>query len=112
MTTAVDQAAGWAREMTRQEARGPGDMENTWRRLENRYGISFNTFWSLRYRKPKEIVASVYLRLHAAYRAEHQRQMRKLANEIAITEAVAGIDNPVIREVQTLVDSHEGQNED
>jgi len=63
VSSAVDQAAVWARELTRQEARGPGDLSNAWRRLEARYGVPAATFWSLRYRKPKDILASVYFRL-------------------------------------------------
>jgi hypothetical protein len=48
----VDEAADWARRLTQAEARGPGDIENAWRRLETRYGVSFHTWWALRYRKP------------------------------------------------------------
>ncbi len=101
---AVDQAAGWARALTQSEARGPGDLDNAWQRLEARYGVPASTFWSLRYRKPKDIVASIYLRLRGAYEAECQRQMRKLHHEIEITKAIAGADHAAVRAAEALVD--------
>jgi hypothetical protein len=99
----VDEAAAWARELTLREARGPGDRENAWRRLEARYGITFGAFWSLRYRRPKAILASLYLRLRAAYAAECERQRRKLEHEIAITRATAGPDHPAVVAAQIVV---------
>jgi hypothetical protein len=101
---AVEQAATWAKELTRREVRGPGDLENAWRRLEARYGVPAHTFWSLRYRKPKDILASIYFRLSGAYQAEVERQMRMLANELAITKAIAGPDHSVVRKIEALVD--------
>ena len=46
---------------------------------------------------------SVYERLKAAYRAECERQMRKLADEIKITEEIAGLDSSAVRAAKTLV---------
>ena len=100
---AVEQAASWARELTRREVRGPGDLENAWRRLEARYGVPVNTFWQLRYRRPKDIVASLYFRLSGAYQAECERQMRRLKYEIEITKAIAGPDHAVVRKIEALV---------
>lgn len=100
----VDEAAEWARALTQRECLGPGDIENSWRRLETRYGINYGAFWSLRYRKPKAILASIYLRLQAAYEAECRRQMRKLKHEIAITKAVAGPNHPAVASAQAVVD--------
>lgn len=100
----VDEAAAWARELTRREARGPGDMENAWQRLETRYGVPASAFWALRYRKPKDILASVYFRILAAYEAECARQMRKLEHEIAITKAKAGPDHHSVLAAQAVVD--------
>lgn len=99
----VDEAATWARDLTRREARGPGDMENAWRRLEARYGVPWRTFWSLRYRKPREIGASIYQRLAAAYEAERERQMRLLRHDIETTKKIAGADCAAVREAEALV---------
>lgn len=106
----VDQAADWARELTRAEARGPGDIENAWRRLEHRYGVPASTFWGLRYRKPKDVLASVYIRLRAAYQAECERQIRKLQHEITITKAIAGAAGAAVRAASAL--AREGRGED
>lgn len=100
----VEEASGWAKRLTMREARGPGDLENAWRRLEARYAIPWRTFWALRYRKPRGIEASIYARIQAAYQFECERQQRKLAIEIEITKAVAGPNHAAIRAASALVD--------
>lgn len=101
--TAASEARGWANELVRREAKGPGDMESAMRRLEARYGIPWRTFWTLRYRPPTDVLTGVYRRLAAAYHAECERQMRKLQHEIEITKLVAGSDAPVILSAIALV---------
>jgi hypothetical protein len=104
----VDEAARWAKWLTHAEARGPGDMEPAWRRLEARYGVAWRTFWALRYRKPREITASVYARLSAAYQAERERQLRLLQHDMEITRTIAGPDHAAVRSAQALVgEDHE-----
>lgn len=103
----VDQAADWAKALTRSETRGPGDQPSAWRRLEARYGISTHTFWSLRYRKPQDIAVSIYMRLQAAYQAECERQRRHLEHEIEITKAITGASNPVVAQAEALVRAEE-----
>jgi hypothetical protein len=89
----VDRAVTWSKKLTRMKASGPGDMENAMRRIEREYGIEYGVLWALRYRKPKDILASWYFRLKAAYEAECQRQVRMLQHEIEITKAMgAGAD--------------------
>lgn len=100
----VERAATWANWLTQSEARGPGDRENAWRRLETKYGITFGAFWALRYRRPKAILTSIYFRLQAAYEAECQRQLRKLQHEIEITKAIAGADHAVVASIEAVVD--------
>ena len=99
----VDQAAIWAKELTSRESRGPGDMENAWRRLEARYGISFGTFWALRYRKPHNIFIEIFAQLHSAYQAECERQMRKLAHEIEITKKITGASHAAVAASEAVV---------
>jgi hypothetical protein len=101
--TAVDQAVSWAKRLTHSESRGPGDMENAWRRLEAKYGIPWRSFWSLRYRRPSEIAASIYLRLQAAYEAECERVLRRAQHELTLTKAKAGINHAVVAEAEALV---------
>lgn len=99
----VDQAAQWAKRLTQTEARGPGDLENAWHRLEGRYGVPWRTFWALRYRKPRDITAYLFDRLRAAYEAECARQMRLHAHELEITKAITGPDCPAVVAAAALV---------
>lgn len=107
----VDQAAGWAKHLTQREARGPGDMENAWHRLEARYGVPWRAFWALRYRKPRDITVSLYHRLHSAYVAECERQQRLLAHEIETTKTITGSHTAAIRAAETLVGSAESEDD-
>ncbi len=91
MSTAhVEEAAEISKWLTRREAIGPGDMENAWRRLEVRYGLPWRLFWSLRYRRPSTIASHYYLKLHAVYQAERERQMKLLRHETFVTAQIAG----------------------
>lgn len=108
-TALVDQAAGWAKALTQREARGPGDIENAWRRLESRYGIGWRVFWALRYRKPTFLTASTFSAIYSAYRAECERQMRKLQNEIETTKAITGTSHSYVDEISALVGSDYAQ---
>jgi hypothetical protein len=100
----VDQAERWARFLTQVETRGPGDIENAWSRLERKYGVPSRTFWSLRYRKPKQMLVSIYMGLRAAYEAECQRQFRRYQHEIAIAHQIGAVADPLAAEAAALVD--------
>lgn len=80
----VEEAKGWAKSLVDREYSGPGQME----RASQKTGIDYSIFWSLRYRKPKTIITSIYFRLKAAYDAESSRQERLYNIERAITKAV------------------------
>lgn len=101
----LDQAVVWSKDLTRMKSRGPGDTENAMRSIEREYGIDYGFLWSLRYRRERlrTISISVYESIRAAYRAECERQMRKLNNDIARTEEITGPGNPAVREVKALV---------
>jgi hypothetical protein len=103
--TYLDQAANWSKDLTRMKARGPGDTENAMRQIEREYGIDYGFLWSLRYRRERLriISVSVYETIRAAYRAECERQMRKLGNEIKRTEQIAGPDSNAVRAAKALV---------
>lgn len=103
----VDQAAEWSNALVQREARGPGDLPNAMERIERRYGVPYSAMWALRYRRPKDILASVYFRLHAAYQAECERQRKVLEHELAITEALAGSDHPAVVAAKALVDARD-----
>ena len=104
-TAYLDQAAMWSKDLTRMKSRGPGDIENAMRQIEREYGVDYGFLWSLRYRRDRlrTISISGYESIRAAYRAECERQMRKLENEIARTEEITGADNAAVRKAKTLV---------
>lgn len=83
----AQQARTWADDLVRRETRGPGDMPRAMRRLEQRYGIPWRTFWELRYRPPADVFHGVWERLRQAHLAESERQLRLLKHEIEITKA-------------------------
>ncbi len=99
----VDEAARIANDLAAREMRGPGDLPNAMERLERRYALPSRSFWSLRYRRPKSICASILLKLLAAYQAECERQMRQLQHEIEITRLATGPAHPAVRAAEALV---------
>ena len=101
--SAVDDAQYWAKQMVQHESRGIGDLENAMHRLEQRYGISWRTFWSLKYRPPVDVFVGVYLQLKSAYEAECDRQERHFKNERTLTEAKAKALTPLIRAADFMV---------
>jgi len=105
-TAYLDQAAHWSKDLTRMKSRGPGDIENAMRRVEREYGIDYGFLWSLRYRRDRlrTISISVYEGIRAAYRAECERQMRKLENEIKRTEEIVGPDSAAVHAAKALLD--------
>jgi hypothetical protein len=104
-TAYLDQAANWSKDLTRMKSRGPGDIENAMRQIEREYGIDYGFLWSLRYRRDRLriISVSVYETIRAAYRAECERQMRKLENDIKRTEETAGAHSNSVRAAKALL---------
>ncbi len=107
MSTAVKEARAMADWLVQQESRGNGDLENTMRRLETRWGVPWRTFWSLRYRPPKDILMGTYEGIKAAYLAECERQKRRLEHEIEITKAM-GVTGPALDAAEALVRESKG----
>ena len=101
----IDEAAEWGKSLTRMRARGPGDTENAMRSIERDYGVDYWILWRLRYRKSalRDIGVTAYMRLKAAYQAECERQIRRLQDEIAIT------DPNYVATAQALVRETEGK---
>jgi len=106
----VEEAAHWAKAIVDREARCPGDLRNAMSRVARRNGLSVNLLWSLRYRKPKDILASAYFSLRSAYEAECERQLRLLKHELQETMSSASVDERLVREIQALVGSSDPSN--
>ena len=74
-------------ELLRLESRGAGDLENAMRRLGNRYGLPWRTFWTIKYRKPRDLLCGVMARLREARAAECQKQIARMAHELELARA-------------------------
>ncbi len=100
----VDIARNMASELVQRESRGPGDLENAMRRIEQKYGIPYSMLWRLRYRQPADILCGIYRRIQAAYRDQCARQITKLEHDIAVTKALGhDIDQDLASEIEALV---------
>lgn len=83
----VGEAADWSTALWKKTHDGMGDtQEAAMYRAAERYGVEPQTFWALRYRRPKDILASIYFRLKAAYEAECGRQEARLRHELELTK--------------------------
>jgi len=98
----VAEASEIARFLTAREARGAGDTEGSMRRVETRYGVPFSILWALRYRRPKDIAASILIRLRAAHAAECERQLKALQHELEIARAKGLSASPLVRAAARL----------
>ena len=84
-------ATGYVKRMVQRESRGPGDIDNAMRRIEQRYGLPFWSLWHLRKGKAKTCDASLYARVRAAYLDMCQRHADALLHEIEM-ETLGGDD--------------------
>lgn len=108
---AVSRAEHWAEAITTHFFRGPGDtVEAAMERASKRTGVPYRTFWSLRYRKPKDLLASIYLTLEDAFDDLCQRQEAKLRQELQTFERIAGdaaINDPAYRAAKAALEAME-----
>lgn len=88
---AVNKAARWAEALLARVYRGPGDnVDTAMHRAEQKYGVPAQTFWSLRYRPPKEMGVFAWTYLKSVYEAECGRQEAKLRHELELAKALQG----------------------
>lgn len=109
----VDDAARWAGGLLDRAYRGPGDtIEAATHRAEQKYGIPANIFWAMRYRRPKDVLASVYLKLKTAYEFECASQEARLRHELALTKEMLGdaaTTNPVVAQAEAALGTAQGE---
>jgi hypothetical protein len=86
-TAFVNHTVELNRRLVNGECRGPGDLENAMRRVEQKWGIPVSVSWALRYRKPKTIAADIYARHVQAVETFRETQLQRLENERASTKA-------------------------
>jgi hypothetical protein len=83
----VAEAVGWADYLVRAEFRGPGDtVDAAMARCERKHKLSHSVLWGLRYRVPKDLFVSVYVRLGQAYEAEKAAMRMRLSAELRRAE--------------------------
>lgn len=87
----VSDARRWSAGLIERERRKGSKVPAALRDIADRLGIDHGDLWALRYRPPRDIMTSVYMRLKAAYEAECERQEARLAHELMLTKA-AGYD--------------------
>lgn len=104
----VAQAAKWADDLTKDAEQTHGSKEAAIEAVARKTGVNHSTLWSLRYRKPKDIAVSIYMKLKGAYERELVRQKGLLQHELEITRQVAG-DCNAVRKAQALVDTLDAQ---
>ena len=105
---AVDEAARWADDLVMAEASHGRDINGAMRRVEAKWGVSHGALWSLRYRKPKDILMGTYNGLKTAWLEHKQRQFNLLKAELETAKA-AGISGSAIDAAEALVRETEGE---
>jgi len=108
--TYVHEAQRWASALLEREHRGPGDtLDAAMWRAEQKWGIERSTFWSLRYRPPREIFTSVYMRLRQAYEMECVRQEARLQHELMLAKAAGfhAANSTVVAEAEAILAAKE-----
>lgn len=107
----VVQAKGWTNGLIRSAYRGPGDtVDAAMHRAAVKHGLDPKVLWRLRYRTPKDMLASVYLKIKAAYEVECERQEARLRHELEITKALPPTPArlALIAETEAVLGSMEG----
>jgi hypothetical protein len=85
----VANATKWSNALWKKTYDGMGDtQEAAMYRAEQKYGVPAQTFWSLKYRPPRDLLTSIYMRLYAAYHHECERQEAKLRHELELVKAL------------------------
>lgn len=107
-STYVEEAADKASWMVNREVRGPGDVDNAMRRLESRLGISYATFWALRYKRPKSIGTEIFVRICEAFEMERAMQRKRFNEEDSRTHPKTWFGEVIARASRAVAGSEDG----
>jgi len=106
----VAEAAEWAARLTNEAERKTGKTDTALETVARQTGVNQSTLWRLRYRKPKDLAVSVYMKLKTAFEAAEQRQIERLQHEAEIARSLGEANNSVLlRAADYMVSSHEKQ---
>lgn len=86
----VAEAAKWADDLTKVAEQTLASKEAALEAVARKTGVNHSTLWSLRYRKPKDIAVSIYMKLKGAYERELVRQEGLLRHDNEISRARLG----------------------
>lgn len=106
----VEDARRWAEFLIKLEFKGPGDtLDAAMARCERKHRVSRSVLWGLRYRPPKDLLVSVYMKLRDAYEGELSKLDRRLAEEIRIAELIGedATNTKAYRAAQAAIDKSE-----
>lgn len=85
----IDIARGWADRLIKAAHRGPGDtVDAAIHRAAVKHGLDHRTLWRLRYRSPKDLLASVYVKIQRAYEAECKAVEEQVAHNLEMLKAL------------------------
>ena len=106
----VAEAANWAARLTNEAERKTGKTDTALETVARQTGVNQSTLWRLRYRKPKDLAVSVYMKLKTAFEAAEQRQIERLNHEAEIARSLGEANSSVLlRAADYLVASHQEQ---
>ena len=86
-TAYVVEAAEWAKQIVRSEARFPGDYGPAMKRAARKVGVPFGLIWRLHYRAPNKIDVSDYAAL-GLFIDEQRKRFRGQRNDVQAHTAV------------------------
>jgi len=80
----VAEAAEWAALLTNEAEAKTGKTDTALETVARQTGVNQSTLWRLRYRKPKDLAVSVYMKLKTAWEAVQQRQFERMQHELEV----------------------------
>lgn len=80
----VAEAAEWASLLTNEAERKTGKTDTALEAVARQTGVNQSTLWRLRYRQPKDLAVSVYMKLKTAWEAVQQRQFERMQHELEV----------------------------
>jgi hypothetical protein len=106
----VNEAAQWAAKLTDEAERKTGKTDTALETVARQTGVNQSTLWRLRYRKPKDLAVSVYMRLKAAFEAAEKRQYERDKHAATIAGSLGAANSDVLqKEAQEYVDFYESR---
>lgn len=102
----VAEAAEWAARLTNEAERKTGKTDTALETVARQTGVNQSTLWRLRYRKPKDLAVSVYMKLKTAFEAAEQRQTERLNHEATIARSLGVATSDVLLRTADLVVAH------